>query len=74
MSYLDIDPNASLAETATVVADWLSILQNIYHAMTHPGPKPLDHLLTRDTCDAGLCGDYRTFRDGLRAAIAREAA
>lgn len=56
-----------LREAATATADWLDLVQKLYHGIVQKFPAE-----DRDTCEYGMCGDYRKHRDALRAALDQE--
>jgi hypothetical protein len=58
-----------LAAAAKKTADWLTATQTMYHMLVQGWPNE-----TRDTCDAGMCGDYREHRDLLEGALRDTAA
>jgi hypothetical protein len=53
----------SVAAAASAVADWLDTVQAISHGGHHS-------FTSRDTCEAGMCPDYRAYAERLRVAIA----
>ena len=57
-----------LREAAKATADWLDHVQMLYHSIVQRMS-----VNTRDTCNAGMCGDYRQHRDALRAALVQPA-
>lgn len=60
-----VEEAEALREAAQATADWLGMVQTMYHALVQGLPTE-----TRDTCEAGMCGEYRKHRDLLNAALA----
>lgn len=46
------------------IADEIDLTQRIYHRTLQNWPQA-----TENTCEAGMCGTYRQWRDDIRAAI-----